>query len=45
MLYRVIKRVIEKGQTEGLAEKIDVLWIAGKISKEEYDELVALLNK
>ncbi len=45
MLYRVIKRLIEKGQTEGLAEKIDVFFAADKISKEEYDEFVEILKK
>ena len=43
MLYRVIKRMIEKGQTDGLAEKIDVFFAAGKLSEAEYNELTAML--
>ena len=43
MLYRVIKRMIEKGQTEELAEKIDVFFAAGKLTETEYNELTAML--
>ncbi len=45
MLVSILKRLIEKGQTDGLAEKIDVFYAVDKISKEEYDELTELLNK
>lgn len=44
VLYRTLKRAIEKGQTDGMEEKLDVFWTADKISKEEYDELMALLH-
>lgn len=44
MIYKVLKRLIEKGQTEGLSEKIDVFYAAGKISKAEYKELSEQLN-
>lgn len=43
MLYRVLKRMIEKGQTEELAEKIDVFFAAGKLTEAEYNELTAML--
>lgn len=43
MLYRTIKRMIERGNTEGLAEKIDIFFAAGKLTETEYTELVALL--
>lgn len=43
MLYRVIKRMIEKGQTEELAEKIDVFFATGKLTEAEYNELTAML--
>lgn len=43
MLYRVLMRMIERGQTEGLAEKIDVFYAAGKLTDEEYANLVASL--
>lgn len=44
MLYRVLKRMIERGQTEGMAEKLDVFYAAGKLSEAEYTELTALLE-
>lgn len=43
MLYRTLKRMIERGNTAGLAEKIDIFFAAGKLSEAEYTELVALL--
>lgn len=45
MLFKVLKRLVEKGQTEGLSEKLDIFYAADKISKEEYEELSALINK
>lgn len=44
MLYRTIKRMIERGNTDGLAEKIDIFFAAGKLSEAEYTELVAMLQ-
>lgn len=43
MLYRTLKRMIERGKTEGLEEKVDIFFAAGKISETEYTELVGLL--
>lgn len=43
MLYRTLKRMIEKGQTEGLSEKIDIFFATGKISEVEYTELMGML--
>ena len=43
MLYRTLKRMIEKGQTEGLEEKIDIFFAIGKISEVEYTELMGML--
>lgn len=43
MLYRTLKKLIEKKQTDGLAEKIDIFFAVGKISETEYNELVELL--
>lgn len=45
MLYRVLKRLIELGKTEGLEERIDVFFAAGKLTEEEYNELIELLKK
>ncbi len=43
MLFRMIKRLIELGQTEGLAEKVDVFFAAGKLTEQEYLEILDLL--
>lgn len=43
MLYRTLKRMIELGRTEGLAEKIDVFYAAGKLTDEEYGDLTVAL--
>ena len=44
MLYRTLKRMVEKGQTEGLEEKIDIFFAAGKITEAEYTELMGMLT-
>lgn len=44
MLYRVLKRMVERGQTEGLAEKLDVFYAAGKLTEAQYTELTAMLD-
>ncbi len=45
MLFRMIKRLIELGQTEGLAEKIDVFFAYGKLTEQEYLDLLTMLNQ
>lgn len=44
MLYRTLKRMIERGQTSGLEEKIDIFFAAGNLDESEYQELIALLK-
>ena len=44
MLYRTLKRMIERGQTEGMEEKIDIFFAAGKLTKAEYNELMNMLH-
>ena len=44
MLYRTLKRMIEPGQTNGLEEKIDVFFAAGKLTESEYQELIVMLK-
>lgn len=44
MLYRTLKRMIECGQTNGLEEKIDIFFAAGKLTESEYQELIAMLK-
>ena len=45
MLYRPLKRLIALGRTEGLEERIDVFFAAGKLTEEEYNELIESLKK
>ena len=45
MLYRVLKRLIELGKTEGLEERIDVFFATGKLTEDQYNELIELLKK
>ena len=45
MLYRTLVALIRKGRTEGLAEKIDIFYAAGKITDEQYVELLEMLTK
>ena len=44
MLYRTIKRMIETGRVDGLEHKIDVFYAAGKLTNDEYSELIELLE-
>lgn len=39
MLYNVLLRMIESGSTDGLREKIDVLYVIGRLTDEQYNEL------
>ncbi len=45
MLYRTLKRMIERGQTQGMTEKLDIFFAADKITQEEYSELTGLLEQ
>lgn len=44
MLYRTLKRMIERGQTAGMAAKLDIFFAADKITDAEYAELTAMLE-
>ncbi len=44
MLYRVLKRMIERGQIEGMQEKLDVFYATDKITEEQYKELTGMLG-
>ena len=44
MLYRTLKRMIERGNTDGMAEKLDIFFAADKLTEREYTELSALLE-
>ena len=43
MLYRTLQRMIERGQTDGLEDKLDIFFAAGKLTEAEYNELLGLL--
>lgn len=45
MLFIVLKRLIEKGQIDGLAERIDVLYAVGKLTDAEYNTLINMLEE
>lgn len=45
MLYRTLKRMIERGQVEGLESKMDIFFAANKLTEEEYTELLGMLPK
>lgn len=44
MLYRTLKRMIERGQTEGLKTKLDIFFATGALTEAEYTELIGILN-
>ena len=44
MLYRTIVRMIERGTTDGLEEKIDIFFAAGKLTESEYNTLIKMLH-
>ena len=43
MLYRTLMRMIQRGNTAGMAEKLDIFFAADKLTEAEYTELTALL--
>ena len=43
-LFRTLKRMIERGQTEGLLEKMDVFCASGRLTLDEYQELAGMLK-
>ena len=44
MLYKVLKRMIERGITENITEKLDVFYAADKLTEEEYNELIGMIT-
>ena len=45
MLFKVLKRTIERGKNlDDMQEKLDIFLAAGKLTIEEYEFLVDLLN-
>lgn len=44
MLYRTLKRMIERKNTEGMEAKLDIFFAANKLTEEEYLWLTDLLT-
>lgn len=47
MLYKCLKRMIEKGNyesKEAMLEKISILYANNQLSKEQYEDLVNMLE-
>ena len=44
MIFNTLKRMIERGQTDGLESKMDVFFAAAKLTADEYTELLAMLH-
>lgn len=45
MAYILCKKLIALGKTDGLADKIDVYFAAGRLTAEQYEELISLLTE
>ena len=44
MLYRTLKRMIERGNMDGIEEKLDIFYAANKLTEAEYSELISMLQ-
>ena len=44
-LYNTCKRMIERGQTAGMAKKLDIFYAANKLTDEQYEELTEMLTE
>ena len=44
-LYNTCKRMIEHGQTAGMAKKLDIFYAANKLTDEQYAELTEMLTE
>lgn len=44
MLYRTLKRLLEKGRTDSMAQKLEIFFSASKLTQAEYTELREMLT-
>ena len=44
-LYNTRKRMIGRGQTAGMAQKLDIFYAAAKLTDEQYAELTGMLTE
>lgn len=42
--YKLLVSLIKARRTQGLAEKVDVFFAAGRITEEEYKKIIAALT-
>ena len=45
MAYQLCKKLIARGKTDGLADKIDVYYANNRLTTDEYEDLIRLLGK
>lgn len=46
MAYKLMKRIIERGDYDAfdVLDKLDTFYAAGRMTKEQYEELLAMVN-
>ena len=44
MLFKTLKRMIERNNIDGIEAKIDLFYATDKITKDEYTELIEMLK-
>ena len=44
VIYNLCASLIASGRTDGLANKIDVMYLAGRLTDEQYKTLIERLN-
>lgn len=44
MTYKLCLKLIAIGKTDGLADKVDVYYAAGRLTDEQYTDLINRLN-
>ncbi len=45
MLYTILERMIARGNTVGLQDKLDVFYAVGRLTETEYTELTDRLSE
>ena len=43
--YKLAMKLVELGRTDGLADRLDVLLLAGRMTRDEYNAVVAKLSE
>ena len=43
-LYRTLKKMIERGNTDGIREKLDVFYAVNSLSLAWYEELMSMVT-